>query len=93
MELITTHPIKKSDLGFHLDPWWNPAIEAQATDRVHRLGQKNKVMVYKIITKGTIEEKIHQLQIEKRALLEKLIDIDDTMNEKQINFEDIRALL
>ena len=47
-----------ADYVIHLDPWWNPAIESQATDRVHRLGQKNKVIVYKLITEGTIEEKI-----------------------------------
>jgi len=54
-----------ADYVIHLDPWWNPAVEAQATDRVHRMGQKNKVIVYKFITEGTIEEKIQDLQNQK----------------------------
>ena len=46
-----------ADYVIHLDPWWNPAIESQATDRVHRMGQKNKVIVYKLITENTIKKK------------------------------------
>ena len=76
----------------HLDPWWNPATESQATDRVHRMGQKNKVIVYKFITEGTIEEKIQELQDSKRALLSQIIDIDG-LDEKKIEFKDLEALL
>ncbi|NBV41351.1 DEAD/DEAH box helicase, partial [bacterium] len=58
-----------ADYVIHIDPWWNPAIESQATDRVHRMGQTNKVFVYKLIAEGTIEEKIAELQAQKRELL------------------------
>jgi hypothetical protein len=50
-----------ADMVIHLDPWWNPAIEAQAIDRAHRIGQKNTVFTYKFITRNTIEEKILSL--------------------------------
>ena len=81
-----------ADYVIHLDPWWNPAVEAQATDRVHRMGQKNKVIVLKMITKGTIEEKIFELQEQKRKLITEIIDFDSGMD-KQINFEEITQLL
>jgi superfamily II DNA or RNA helicase len=57
-----------------LDPWWNPAAEAQAFDRAHRIGQTNKVFVYKFITRSTVEEKILLLQDEKKALFHTMID-------------------
>ena len=50
------------------DPWWNPAVEAQAIDRTHRIGQKNQVMAYRLIARNTVEEKIRALQKEKAAL-------------------------
>jgi len=56
------------------DPWWNPAVEAQATDRAHRIGQKNVVTSYKLITRGTVEEKILALQEEKKTLMEAALD-------------------
>ena len=57
----------------HYDPWWNPAVEDQATDRVYRIGQKNSVNVVKLITKGTIEEKIYKLQEKKKNLADSVI--------------------
>ena len=63
-----------ADTVIHFDPWWNPALEAQATDRAYRIGQKNPVFVYKLITAGTIEEKILLLQQKKRALFEGILD-------------------
>jgi SNF2 family DNA or RNA helicase len=57
----------------HLDPWWNPAVEAQATDRAHRIGQERPVTVYRLITKDTIEESIVALYEHKRALAEALL--------------------
>ncbi len=63
-----------ADTVIHFDPWWNPALEAQATDRAYRIGQKNPVFVYKMITSGTIEEKILLLQQKKRALFEGILD-------------------
>ncbi|HAR63762.1 MAG TPA: hypothetical protein DF296_04715 [Candidatus Margulisbacteria bacterium] len=81
-----------ADYVIHLDPWWNPAIESQATDRVHRMGQKNKVIVYKLITEGTIEEKIQELQEQKRQLLAEIIDID-SLEDKKIDFSELRKIL
>lgn len=63
-----------ADTVIHYDPWWNPALEAQATDRAYRIGQKNPVFVYKLITEGTIEEKILMLQQKKRALFEGILE-------------------
>lgn len=63
-----------ADTVIHFDPWWNPALEAQATDRAYRIGQKNPVFVYKLITTGTIEEKILMLQQKKRALFEGILE-------------------
>jgi SNF2 family DNA or RNA helicase len=54
----------------HFDPWWNPAAEDQATDRAHRIGQKNVVNSYKLIARDTVEEKILRLQGRKRALID-----------------------
>lgn len=59
-----------ADYVIHMDPWWNPAVEDQATDRAHRIGQTKNVMVYRIIAKGTIEEQILSLHEEKRGLVE-----------------------
>jgi len=55
------------------DPWWNPAVEAQAVDRSHRIGRRGKVIVYRMITQDTVEEKVLQLQERKRRLMEELI--------------------
>ncbi|MCP5540250.1 MAG: DEAD/DEAH box helicase [Akkermansiaceae bacterium] len=63
-----------ADTVIHYDPWWNPALESQATDRAHRIGQKNPVFVYKLISQGTIEEKILHLQQKKRALFEGILE-------------------
>ncbi len=67
---ITLHA---ADYVFLLDPWWNPAVEAQAVDRVHRIGQTNTVFVYRMVTEGTIEERIQALKDEKKDLFDKLI--------------------
>ena len=65
-----------ADVVIHYDPWWNLAVQNQATDRAHRIGQTKKVVVYKLIAKGTIEEKIQELQESKRALSEQVIQGD-----------------
>ena len=67
--------LTSADIVIHFDPWWNPSIEEQATDRTHRIGQKNVVQVFKLVAEGTIEEKILKLQDEKKSL------INDVMNE------------
>lgn len=74
-----------------LDPWWNPAAEAQAFDRAHRIGQKNKVFVYKFISSNTIEEKILKLQEEKRALFSTMLEEQEDTN--ALNIQDIMHLL
>ncbi len=58
-----------ADYVIHMDPWWNPAVEEQATDRAHRIGQKNKVFVYKYIVKNTVEEKSSSLAGRKKETL------------------------
>ncbi|MGB1129106.1 MAG: DEAD/DEAH box helicase, partial [Haloferula sp.] len=62
-----------ADTVIHYDPWWNPAAEAQATDRAYRIGQKNPVFVHKLICQGTVEERIHQLQQKKSELADALL--------------------
>ena len=62
-----------ADVVIHYDPWWNLAVQNQATDRAHRIGQTKKVTVYKLIAKGTIEEKIQKLQETKKDLAEQVI--------------------
>ena len=63
-----------ADTVIHYDPWWNPAVENQATDRAHRIGQDKQVFVYKLITAGTVEEKIVAMQARKKALVAGLLD-------------------
>jgi SNF2 family DNA or RNA helicase len=63
-----------ADTVIHFDPWWNPAAEAQATDRAHRLGQTKQVFVYKMICEGTVEEKILELQHKKAQLMKTILD-------------------
>src|SRR5690606_9649496 len=60
--------LTRADTVIHYDPWWNPAAEAQATDRAHRIGQDRPVHVYKLVARATLEETILQLQDEKRAI-------------------------
>jgi SNF2 family DNA or RNA helicase len=62
-----------ADTVVHFDPWWNPAVEDQATDRAHRIGQTKVVTVYRLIARGTVEEKILQLSDKKRALMENVL--------------------
>ena len=84
-----------ADIVIHLDLWWNPQVENQATDRAHRIGQKKIVEVIKLIAKGTIEEKILELQEKKRILSEKLIEGDtrDVNMISSLTERDIKNLL
>jgi SNF2 family DNA or RNA helicase len=81
-----------ADTVIHYDMWWNPAVESQATDRVHRLGQKNSVSAYKLITLGTIEEKIAEMQKRKKGLVKKVVSCDDEAIAK-LTWEDVLELL
>ena len=67
-----------ADVVIHYDPWWNQAVQNQATDRAHRIGQTKKVTVYKLIAKNTIEEKIENLQQTKKDLADQIIGGDNT---------------
>jgi len=84
--------LTKADYVFILDPWWNPAAEAQAVDRAHRIGQKNVVFTYKFITKNTVEEKILALQKSKLKLASDLITTEESFV-KHLTQEDISLLL
>ena len=84
--------LTKADYVFILDPWWNPAIEAQAVDRAHRIGQENKVFTYKFISRNTVEEKILELQKHKKRLASELITTEESFV-KSLNKDDIEALL
>ncbi len=81
-----------ADYVFLLDPWWNPAIEKQAQDRSHRIGQDKNVFIYKFITKDTIEEKILALQDKKSRLAESIIHAEETLI-KKINPNELLELL
>nr|WP_257721723.1 SNF2-related protein [Hymenobacter sedentarius] len=81
-----------ADYVFILDPWWNPAVEAQAVDRAHRIGQQRPVFTYKFITQGTVEEKILALQRRKLALVSELIATDEAVI-KHLTRADIEELL
>ncbi|MPR35401.1 DEAD/DEAH box helicase [Salmonirosea aquatica] len=81
-----------ADYVFLLDPWWNPAIEAQAVDRAHRIGQEQTVFTYKFITKNTVEEKILALQHSKRQLANDLISSEEGFL-KSLSREDVLGLL
>lgn len=86
--------LTSADIVIHFDPWWNPAIEDQATDRAHRFGQKNVVEVIKLIAKGTIEEKILKLQESKKEMINQVMSGDYKNGSLlgQLNEEDIREL-
>ncbi|HTL11115.1 MAG TPA: DEAD/DEAH box helicase [Bdellovibrionota bacterium] len=81
-----------ADYVFILDPWWNPAVEAQAIGRAHRMGQTNKVFAYRMVTRGTVEEKILELQKKKKDLAESIIS-EDTDFMKKLTREDLAKLL
>ena len=81
-----------ADTVVHFDPWWNPAVEAQATDRAHRIGQSRVVTSYKLICTGTVEEKVLQLQESKRALLADVFEASDAASAK-LSLTDLKSLL
>ncbi len=81
-----------ADVVVHFDPWWNPAAEAQATDRAHRIGQTRVVTSYKLICAGTVEEKVMALQDAKRALLADVFEASDATSAK-LGLADLRELL
>lgn len=84
--------LTQADYVFILDPWWNPAVEQQAIDRTHRIGQDKKVFIYKFIAKDTVEEKILALQNRKKSLANSLITTEESFF-KSLSKEDIRDIL
>jgi non-specific serine/threonine protein kinase len=80
-----------ADYVIHIDPWWNPAVERQATDRTHRIGQERPVMVYKFIAEDTVEKKILLLQEKKQALVDQLVSTESGLM-KSLTKEDVAAL-
>ena len=83
-----------ADIVIHFDPWWNPAVEEQATDRAHRIGQEKTVEVIKLLAKGTIEEKIYNLQQKKKEMIKNVMN--ENMKEEnlitQMTQEDLESL-
>jgi SNF2 family DNA or RNA helicase len=82
----------EAEYVFLLDPWWNPAAEAQAIDRTHRIGQTNSVFVYRLIAAGTVEEKVLELQQRKAALSRAVLDDGDAFA-NALDADDIRGIL
>jgi SNF2 family DNA or RNA helicase len=81
-----------ADYVFILDPWWNPAVESQAIDRAHRLGQTRRVFAYRLICRDTVEDKILELQRSKRELADAIISQDNSLI-RQLTAEDLQLLL
>lgn len=81
-----------ADYAYILDPWWNPAVEAQAIDRAHRLGQTRTVNAYRIICRDTVEEKILQLQATKRELADSIVEANESLI-SQLSLDDLQLLL
>lgn len=83
-----------ADIVIHFDPWWNPAVEEQASDRAHRIGQKKTVEVIKLITRGTIEEKIYEIQEKKKKIINDVMNMDniDESFILKMDEEDIRNI-
>jgi len=84
--------LTQADYCFVLDPWWNPAAEAQAVDRAHRIGQTRPVMVYRLVAKDTIEEKVMALKARKEQLFGSIMS-DDLLGETSLTADEIRELL
>ncbi|MDN5951353.1 MAG: SWF/SNF helicase family protein, partial [Loigolactobacillus coryniformis] len=80
-----------ADTVILVDLWWNPAVEDQATARAHRIGQTKTVEVYRLITKGTIEEQIYKLQEEKRNFVDQVLS--GTENKGSLTAEEVRLIL
>jgi SNF2 family DNA or RNA helicase len=81
-----------ADYVFLLDPWWNPAVEAQAIDRAHRIGQARQVFAYRLLARDTVEEKVAELQQTKRELADAILTADAGML-RNLKAEDLEWLL
>lgn len=81
-----------ADMVIHYDPWWNPAVEDQATDRAHRIGQKNTVYSVKLITKGTVEEKVLAMQLRKKSVIDATLEKEGDFTQA-LSWDDVQELL
>ena len=82
-----------ADMVVHFDPWWNPAVEDQATDRAHRIGQKRTVYSIKLIAEHTVEEKVLAMQQKKQAVINATVGVTDEAVMQKLSFDDIRDLI
>ena len=82
-----------ADMVVHFDPWWNPAVEDQATDRAHRIGQKRTVYSIKLITENTVEERVLEMQRRKQAVIQATIGTTDNAVMEKLSFDDIKDLI
>lgn len=82
-----------ADMVIHFDPWWNPAVEDQATDRAHRIGQKRMVTSIKLIAQDTVEEKVLALQKRKQSIIQATIGTADSAIMQSLTWEDVKELL
>lgn len=82
-----------ADMVVHFDPWWNPAVEDQATDRAHRIGQKRRVCSVKLIAEGTVEERVLDLQRKKQSVIKATIGTDDAAFIQSLTWKDVQDLL
>ena len=82
-----------ADMVVHFDPWWNPAVEDQATDRAHRIGQKRKVCSIKLIAEGTVEERVLEMQAKKRSVIDATVGAGDAAFMQSLTWKDIQDLL
>jgi len=80
-----------ADYVIHMDPWWNPAVEDQASDRAHRIGQTRPVTIYRMVTRGTIEEKIVALHHQQRELADSLLSGTDSRG--KLTVDQLKSLL
>lgn len=85
--------LTRAEYVFLLDPWWNPAVEAQAIDRVHRIGQSQTVFVYRLVSRGTVEERIEALKNSKRALFADLVGDGQAYTSLEDHLQDLSSLI
>ena len=82
-----------ADTVVHFDPWWNPAVENQATDRAHRIGQKKKVCVVKLISEDSVEERVLNLQEKKKLVIDATVSATDDAIVSKMSFADLKDVI
>ena len=82
-----------ADMVVHFDPWWNPAVEDQATDRAHRIGQKKTVYVVKMIASNSVEERVLALQQKKQLVIDATVGTTDTQVMEKLTYDDVKSIV